>query len=110
MRFPSTRTYAGGGSGSRAQRVAESEVVLLDGDDVGEVRPHLELELEAQRLGRLVADGHVILHPIADEPLAHDRERVLRQPARKRVAQIEGGREVLDLAEGEEQRPLSVDA
>ena len=92
------------------QRVAEREVVLLDGDDVREVGADLELELERDRLGALVADGDVVLHPVADEALAHDREHVLAEAARERVAQVEGGREVLDLAGREQQRPLAVHA
>ena len=67
-------------------------------------------ELERERLhatgsGRSI----VVLHAVADEALARDRERVLRQPAGERVAQVERGGEVLDLARREQQRPLAVD-
>ena len=92
------------------QRVAEREVVLLDGDDVREVGLDHELELERDRLGALVADGDVVLHPFADEALAHDREHVLAEAARERVPQVEGGGEVLDPAGREQQRPLAVHA
>src|SRR6185503_16722949 len=56
----------------------------------------------------LVADAEVLAHPLPDEPLAGDRERVVRQPAGERVAEEERGREVLDLARREEQRRLAV--
>ena len=57
---------------------------------------------------RLVLDDDRVLHPVADEALAHDRERVLRQPAGERVAEVERRREVLDLAGREQQRLLAV--
>ena len=98
----------GGGEWARAHRVAEREVVLLDRQDVGEVRRCLEPELERDRAHRLVLDHDLVLHPLADEPLALDREAVLREAAGERVAQEEGGREVLDLAGGEQERPRAV--
>ncbi len=55
-------------------RIAEREVVELDGDDVGEVGGELERELECERLHALVADRDPLLQPRADEALAHDRE------------------------------------
>ena len=90
--------------------VAEREVVLLDGDDVREVGADLELELERERLGALVAEDQVILHPLADEALARDRERVLGEPRNDRVAEVEGGGEVLDLPRREQERARAVDA
>ena len=93
----------------RAQRVAEREVVLLDREDVGEVGAELERELERDRLERLVLDGDVVLHPDADEAVARDRELVLLESVRERVAHVEGGREVLDLVGREDERALAVD-
>ena len=93
----------------RPQRVAEREVVLLDREDVREVGPELERELERDRLERLVLDRDVVLHPDADEAGARDRELVLVQPLRERVAHVEGGREVLDPVGGEDERALAVD-
>ena len=92
-----------------ARGVAEREVVRLDREDVREVGPELERELEGDRLHRLVLDDHVVLHAVADEAVPDDRERVLRQAAGERVAQEEGGREVLDLARREQQRRGAVD-
>ena len=66
--------------------VAEGEVVLLDRDDVREVGTDLELELECQRREALVPEHEHVLHPVAHEPLARDRERVLHEPVRDGVA------------------------
>ena len=49
-----------------------------------------------------------VLHRLADEALAQDRDDVLLEPAGERVPQEERGREVLDLAGGEQQRPRVV--
>src|SRR5207253_9567769 len=95
--------------GARALRVAEGEVVLLHRHDVREVGADLEPELEGDRFHALVPYDDVVLHPLADEALALDRQDVLLQPARERVAQEERGREVLDLAGREQQRPRAVD-
>ena len=92
-----------------ARRVAEREVVLLDREDVREVGPELERELEGDRLDRVVLDDHVVLHAVADEAVPDDRERVLRQAAGERVAQEERRREVLDLSRREHQRRRPVD-
>ena len=92
------------------QGVAEREVVLLDRDDVREVGADVERELEAERSCRLVPDDEVILHPLAHESLARDRERVLREPVGDGVTEVEGCGEVLDLARREQQRPGAVDA
>ena len=46
--------------------------------------------------------------PVADEALARDREHVGRELG-PRVAQVERGREVLDLVGREQQRRLAVD-
>ena len=91
------------------QRVAEGEVVLLDADDVREVGPEVQLDGERERGARLVADDHVILEAVADEPVSCDREGVLLEPARERVAGVEGGREVLDPARREQERTCAVD-
>ena len=78
--------------------VAEREVVLLDRDDVGEVGADLECELEAERHTALVPQLEMVLHALADKACPCDRERVLREPRHDRVAEVEGGREVLDRA------------
>ena len=54
--------------------------MLLDGEDVGEVGAELQRELERDRLERLVLDRDVVLHPLADEAGARDRELVLVEP------------------------------
>src|SRR6185312_14888870 len=49
-----------------------------------------------------------LLHRVRDEAFADDRDRVLRQAAGRRVAQVERRREVVDLARREEQRSGAV--
>jgi hypothetical protein len=94
----------------RVQRVAEREVARLDEEDVREVALELERELERERLHRLVPDRDAILHAVlADEALAHQRDRVLRQ-AGEGVAQVEGCGEVVDLVRREQQRARPVEA
>src|SRR5438105_14441657 len=93
----------------RAKRVAEREVVGLDGEDVREVARELEPELERDRLHALVLDHDHVLHPLADEAPPLDREDVLAEAARERVPRVERGREVLDLPRGEQERPRAVD-
>src|SRR3954447_21793359 len=51
----------------------------------------------------------MVLHSVADEALALDRERVELEVRRDRVTQEERSREVFDRAGREEQRPLAVD-
>ena len=58
----------------------------------------------------LVAHAQLVLHPVAHEALARDREHVLVETAGERVAEEERGRVVLDLPRREQERPLSVDA
>ena len=82
-------------------RIAEREVVLLHGDDVREVGAELERELELEPVHALVAHRNPLLQPRAHEPPACDRERVARQAVERRVAQVEGGGEVLEPARGE---------
>src|SRR6185312_1348529 len=91
------------------QRVAKREVVLLDADDVREVRPEVQLDGEGERGARLVADDHMILEAVANEAVSRDREGILVQTAGQRVAGVEGRREVLDPARREQQGPLAVD-
>ena len=79
--------------------IAEREVPVLDGEDVREVVPDLEGELELDAPVRVVLDDYVVLHPVADEPLARDRELVLAEAAHDRVAQEERGREVVHASE-----------
>ena len=97
------------GKGTRAQRVPEREVVILDAEDVREVGGELEPDLELDGLHRSVLEDHHILHALADEPLARHQHLVLTQSAGERVAQEESGREVLDLARRERQRRRSVE-
>ena len=94
----------------RRERVAEREVVLLDGDDVREVGADLQRELELELLLPLVAEDEMILHARADEARPRDRERVLRQPRHGRVAHVERGGEVLDLPRREQQGASAADA
>ena len=93
----------------RADGVAEGEVEVLDGEDVGEVAGELELEVEFDPLHALVLHCEGVLHPIADEALAPNREHVRAEPAGERVAHEERRGEVLDLVRGEQQRTLAVD-
>ena len=51
----------------------------------------------------------MVLHRLAHEAPARDRERVLRQPFARPVAQEERGREVLDLVGREGEGHLAVD-
>ena len=87
----------------------EREVVLLDGEDVREVGADLERELELDGMLRVVHDDDVLLHAVADEAVAPDREHVLLEPAGDGVPEEEGGRVVLDLVRRELERPLAVD-
>ena len=87
----------------------EREVVLLDREDVSEVRPDLELELELDGVRCVVLDDDVLLHAVTDEPIPPDREHVLLEAACDGVPEIEGGRVVLDLVGRELERPLAVD-
>ena len=83
--------------------------MLLHGEDVREVCGELEPELEGDRIHRVVLDHHDVLHRLADEPLARDRELIRAQAAGERVAEEERRREVLDLARRERQRLGAVD-
>ncbi len=89
--------------------VAEREVVGLDREDVREVVADLDGEVELDPAGRVVRDDEVLLHRVADEALAGDRDLVVRQVAHHRVPQEERGRVVLDLAGREHQRARPVD-
>ncbi len=95
--------------GRRVLGISEREVVLLHGDDVREVGAELEGELELEPIHALVADRDPLLEPGSDEPAAGDRERVARKSVQRRVAQVEGGREVLKAARRERQRSGAVD-
>ena len=57
----------GQGQGARLERVAESEVVVLDREDVREVAGELDRELERDLLRALVLHAEVVLHALADE-------------------------------------------
>ena len=93
----------------RPERVAERKVVVLHGKDVRKVRGDLELDIELDRFHALVLDRERILHPFTDEALTPDREHVLVETTRKRVAHEERSREVFDLAGREQQRAFAVD-
>ena len=88
--------------------IAERVVVFLHREDVGEVVSQLEGDVELDLAPRVVADVYVLLHPLADEASACDRELVRMEPSRRWVAQVERGRVVLDLALREQQRPVAV--
>ncbi len=94
---------------ARVLRVPEREVVLLDGEDVREVVPELHREVEGDQPAGVVRDDDVLLHRVADEALAADRELVLHEPARHGVPEEERRRVVLHLARGEHERPGAVD-
>src|SRR5262249_32717146 len=85
------------------------EVEVLHCEDVREVGADVELDVELDALHALVLDRERVLHAVADEALAPDREDVGRQAVRQRVAHEERGREVLDLVRGQQQRSLPVD-
>ena len=53
-------------------RISHREVVLLDGEDVREIRPDFEPELELDPAVGMVSDDDVILHPLPDEALSRD--------------------------------------
>jgi uncharacterized membrane protein len=93
----------------RAQRVAEREVEVLDGEDVREVRADVELEVELDAFHALVLHDEGVLHAVADETLPPDRQHVGSKSAGQRIAHEERRREVLDLVGRQEQRPLPVD-
>ena len=77
------------------ERVAERDVEVLDREDVGEVVAELEGELERDCLSALVLDVQAILHPFAHEAVPTDRDHVLRELARERIAEEVGGGVVL---------------
>jgi hypothetical protein len=57
--------------------VAEREVVVLDREDVREVRANVERQIERHGVHRLVLEDEAVLHRLSDEPLADDRDLVL---------------------------------
>ena len=88
--------------------IAEGEVPVLDGDDVGEIGVERDAHAKRERLHRHVRQQHVILHAGADEALALNRQGVRRHRARW-IAREERGREVVDGRRREQRRALSVD-
>src|SRR5207302_6860505 len=60
----------------RVQRVAEGEVVMLDGEDVREIVRELQLERKRERTVRVTAHGERVLHPARDVTRARDRQLV----------------------------------
>src|SRR3954451_908881 len=93
----------------RTERVTEGEVEVLDGEDVREVGADVELHVELDGLHALVLEHERVLHPVADEALAPDREHVRSEPGRQWVAHEERRGEVLDLVGRQQQRTLAVD-
>ena len=69
-------------------RVAEREVVVLDGEDVREVARNLDPELQRHGPHPLVLDHDPVLHRLADESLANDRDLVRIEVLRPRVAKV----------------------
>ena len=102
-------TATGAGQRLGERRVAEREVVMLDREDVGEIRRQLDGQLDRDRVADEVRDHDVLLQIVGHEALVANQQLVRRQAARRRVAQEERGREVLDLAGRERHRPLAVD-
>ncbi len=90
-------------------RVAEREVVVLDGEDVREVARNLDPQLQRHGPHPLVLDDDPVLHRLADEALADDRDLVRVEILRARVAEVERGGEVVHLVRGQQQRALAVD-
>jgi hypothetical protein len=82
--------------------------VPLDREDVREVGLELEPERERHVMRRLVGHHEMVLHPLADEALAADQERILREPRLDRVPKVKRSREVVDLPRAEQQRPHPV--
>src|SRR5215211_8850183 len=96
------------GQGLRRLGIAEREVVVLHREDVREVAAEPERKLERDRLHRVVVDAQGVLHAVADEALAGDRDDVGRE-AGPRVAEVEGRGEILDLVGREQERRFAVD-
>ena len=91
-------------------RVAEGEVVALDGEDVREVGAELDLDGEADRAHALVPERDALGQPgRADEPLTRDGDRVRLEVLGRRIARVVGRGEVLDRLRGEEEWRRSVD-
>ncbi len=83
--------------------------MLLDREDVGEIRCQLDRELDRDRIAREIRDDDVLLQVVGHEALAADQQLVGREAAGGRIAQEERRREVLDLAGRERHRALAVD-
>ena len=96
--------------GRRELGIAQREVVVLDREDVGEVRGQLDRELDPDRITGEVGDDEVLLQVVGHEALVADQQLVGLQAAGQRVAEEERSCEVLDLARRERHRPLAVDA
>ena len=93
----------------RVPWVAEGEVPLLHGHDVCEVRTELDSDADRELLRGHVRQLDVILHPVADEAVALDRDGVEREVLRQRVPQEERGGVVLDRARREQERSPAVE-
>src|SRR5207244_10068675 len=69
--------------------VAEARVEVLDAEDVREVRLELERDLRDDAAASVILDVDPLVHAVADEALALDRELVGLEPTRQRVAEDE---------------------
>ena len=90
--------------------VAEREVVLLDREDVREVAAELERELEGD--ASPYAGSWTTIRSCIASPTKRARaieSASCGSPSGERVAEVEGGREVLDLAGGESSGRRAVD-
>jgi hypothetical protein len=97
------------GERRRVLWIAEGVVVRLDGEDVREVRPDLQRELELDRPRSVVLDDDVLLHAVPDEAVASHGDLVRPEIADHRVAKIKGGREIVDLVGRENEGARAVD-
>ena len=105
----------GGQLDGRRQRlgeagVAKREVVVLDREDVREVRRQLDGQLDRQGVAGEVGDDDVLLQIVGHEALPADQQLVRTEPTGAGIAQEERGREVLDLAGRERHRWFAVDS
>ena len=105
----SKRGSASGGSGGACNGSPNEKSYDFTVKMSAKSEPISSASLERDRLDALVLDRDVVLHGVADEARAGDRERVLRQRLHRTVAQEEGGRVVLDLVRGQQQRQTSLD-
>ena len=97
------------GERSHVDRVAEAEVVRLDGEDVREVRCELQLDVQLDLAGSEVAHDELLLEPDRDPAPANDLQLIVLEPARERVAAEVGGRVGVAAPSRQELGPGAVD-